>query len=111
MSFVSDIFHSGYKDSSYCDLYHIYITTGKLKFILNYKLQDLLSKGPNNCEDKTINHKKCKESINNLLLLSIESLSSEYNLTKSAVIAWYDAIISEIRFRHIITNNPLFCER
>ena len=55
-----------------------------------------------------INYKKRKECIEKALLLTIESLSSKYILTKDALAAWDDKIISTIeeRISHLMQKQP-----
>ena len=64
MSFRETTFRGDCKNS-YCDPHHKYTVTGDLRFISACKLQKLLSEGPNYCENKKFNYKKCKESIEN----------------------------------------------
>ena len=74
--FINSTLRSDCKSFSYCDPQHHLIVTGDFRFISNCKLRKLLSNGPYYPENKTINLKIQRA------LLSKESLSSRYNLTK-----------------------------
>ena len=52
-------------------LIHItHVVIGDFRFISNYKLQKLYSKGLYYCKNNTNDYKKCKDSIKTLLLCS-----------------------------------------
>ena len=63
VSFVRDIPKCECESSQFCDPHHNHVITGDLRFVDNVKLRQLLSKGPNYREARTINFKKCKDAI------------------------------------------------
>ena len=56
-SFINNIFQCHCKNSSYCDPHYKHIVTSDLRFIFNYKLRQLLPKGSNYNENKSIDYK------------------------------------------------------
>ena len=110
---VNNTFHCHCKNSSYCDPLDKHIVTGDRKFIQfisNYKLRKLKAIVERSYyrENRMINYKKRKECIEKVLLLTIESLSSKYILTKDTLAAWDDKIISMIeeRISHLMQKQP-----
>ena len=62
--------------STFCDPSHGHIITGNLNIIKNNKLRNLLSKGPNYREPKTINWNACKKEI----VCGIDNLINEMSI-------------------------------
>ena len=46
VSFLNNTFPYDFKNFSSCDPHHKHIVTGDLRFIFNYELRKLFSKGP-----------------------------------------------------------------
>ena len=110
---VSNTFHCHCKNSSYRDPLDKHIVTDDRKFIQfisNYKLRKLKAIVERSYyrENRMINYKKRKECIEKALLLTIESFSSKYILTKDTLAAWDDKIISMIeeRISHLMQKQP-----
>ena len=81
------------QNSQFCDPYHKHIITGDLRFVTNAKLRQLLGKGPNYREARTMNFKKCKEEIESALTSSVVNLAEKYKIEKQQLKPWEDKII------------------
>ena len=59
VSFIRNLPKCDCTKSQFCDPHHEHIITGDLRVVSNDKLRQLLSKGPNYREARTINFTKC----------------------------------------------------
>ena len=96
-------------NSEYIDKDHKHVLTGDLRIVGNSKLRKLLSKGPNFREPRSINYKKCLETIKTSLDTCIDSLSTKTNLPTNSFDDWKLNIIShvEIKISKLKTKNHL----
>ena len=81
ISFVENLPSCDLYNSEFWDLHHKHIVSGDLRVITNPKLRKLFSKAPNYREPKTLNYKKCEESIETAITSSIDILAAKYNLS------------------------------
>ena len=70
------------KNSDFTNKDHNHVLTGDLRIIQNKKLRDLISKGPNFREPKTINWKKCIQVITNGLDRCIDNVLAKNEALK-----------------------------
>ena len=76
-------------NSPFIDSNHDHIVTGDLRIIQNQKLRQLLAKGPNFREPKTINWKKCREEITTGLSTCASNMIAKHkNLTVEHMNFW-----------------------
>ena len=103
VSFVRDLPRCECENSQFCDPHHNHVITGDLRFVENVKLRQLLSKGPNYREARTINFKKCKVAIETSISSCVESLETKYNLTNNELKPWETKIMGlvEKRIKHL----------
>ena len=81
-------------DSPFKDQDHGHIVTGDLRIIENSKLRQLISKGPNFREAKTINWNKCREQIAEGLDECVSRIASSVkNLTEECLEEWKNKIL------------------
>ena len=93
VSFVENLPSCDCINSEFCDPHHKHIVSGDLRVISNLKLRKLISKGPNYREPKMLNFRKCKQSIESSLTLSIHSLATKYDLSIESLSAWKAKIL------------------
>ena len=93
VSFVRDIPNCDCENSSFCNPFHKHVVTGDLRFVTNDKLRNLLSKGPNYRESRTMNFNKCKEAIESALSSCAENLSAKYELNPEQLKPWKEKIM------------------
>ena len=93
VSFVRDLPTCECENSQFCDPHHNHVITGDLRFVTNVKLRQLLSKGPNYREARTINFKKCKDEIQSSISSCVENLAAKYELTKEQLKPWENKIM------------------
>ena len=91
-------------NSIHCDQNHGHIITGNLQIIKNAKLRKLFTKGPNFREPRTINWRKCRESIVDGLNECIASISTRINDNalgdwKATVLRKVDEKIEQLKSR------------
>ena len=86
--------HSKYKDPN-----HGHIITGDLRLVQNNKLRKLISKGPKYREPEPVCWDKAKTSLLNGLEDTINTLSDNLGITKSAFLEWKMAILDNIDCR------------
>ena len=67
--------------------------TQHLRVVTNDKLRQLLGKGPNYREARTINFSKCKEEIKSALCINIESVAVKYDLTPEQLNPWKNKVL------------------
>jgi hypothetical protein len=85
------------QNSQFVDENHGHVITGDLRIISNPKLRQLLSKGPNYREPKTINWKKCREGIaDGISICSDKMISSHKNLSPENMTAWIAAVMEKV---------------
>ena len=99
VSFVENLPSCECKNSEFCDPHHKHIVTGDLRIITNQKLRKLFSKGPNYRECKTLNYKKCKQSIESSLSSSVDNLAAKYKLPVQTFSAWKNKILELVENR------------
>ena len=84
-------------NSKYLHHYHGHIGTGDLRIIENKKIHNIISKGPNFREPKSINWKKNKESIlEGLENLIKRKLLSDKKISEESLITWKSAILTKV---------------
>ena len=88
VSLVENLPSCDCENSEFCDPHHKHIVSGDLRIITNSKLRKLISKGPNYREPKMQNYRKCKESIESAITVSIESLATKYGLPVQSFFEW-----------------------
>ena len=93
VSFVHNLPSCECVNSEFCDPHHKHIVSGDLRIIENSKLRKLLTKGPNYREPKTLNYKKCKQSIESAMSSSMESLAEKYKLNVEDLMPWKNKIL------------------
>ena len=93
ISFVENLPSCDCHNSEFCDPHHKHIVSGDLRVITNPKLRKLFSKGPNYREPKTLNYKKCAESIETAITSSIDILAAKYNLSIQDFSNWKTKIL------------------
>ena len=99
VSFIRDLPKCDCQNSQFCDPYHKHIVTGDLRVVTNDKLRQLLGKGPNYREARTINFSKCKEEIKSALCINIESVAVKYDLTPEQLNPWKNKVLQLIDSR------------
>ncbi len=93
VSFVQNLPSCDCKNSEFCDPHHKHIVTGDLRIITNPKLRKLFSKGPNYREPKTLNYRKCKQSIESSITSCIDNLAIKYKLPVQNFFSWKTKIL------------------
>ena len=93
VSLVENLPSCDCENSEFCDPHHKHIVSGDLRIITNSKLRKLISKGPNYREPKMQNYRKCKESIESAITVSIESLATKYGLPVQSFFEWKSKIL------------------
>ena len=93
VSFVRDLPNCDCENSTFCNPFHKHVVTGDLRFVTNDKLRNLLSKGPNYRESRTMNFNKCKEAIGSALSSCVEHLSVKYEINPEQLKPWEDKIM------------------
>ena len=93
VSFVHNLPSCECSNSEFSDPHHKHIVSGDLRIIENSKLRKLLSKGPNYREPKTLNYKKCKQSIESSIEYSVENLVKKYKLNVEDLQPWKNKIL------------------
>ena len=93
VSFVRDLPNCDCENSPFCNPFHKHVVTGDLRFVENDKLRNLLSKGPNYRESRTMNFNKCKEAIISALSSCVEHLSVKYEINPEQLNPWKEKII------------------
>ena len=93
VSFVENLPSCDCENSEFCDPHHKHIVCGDLRIITNSKLRKLISKGPNYREPKMQNYRKCKESIESAITISIENLATKYGLPVQSFFEWKSKIL------------------
>ena len=93
VSFVRDLPNCDCENSTFCNPFHKHVVTGDLRFVTNDKLRNLLSKGPNYRESRTMNFNKCKEAIGSALSSCVEHLSVKYEINPDQLKPWEDKIM------------------
>ena len=84
-------------NSQFVDEHHGHIVTGDLRIISNPKLRQLISKGPNYREPKTINWKKCREVIaDGISTCSDNMISSHKHLSSENMTAWISTVMEKV---------------
>ena len=99
VSFIRDLPKCDCQNSQFCDPYHKHIVTGDLRVVTNDKLRQLLGKGPNYREARTINFSKCKEEIKSALCINIESVAVKYDLTPEQLNPWKNKVLQLVDSR------------
>lgn len=92
-SFVHNLPTCNCQNSEFCDPHHKHIVSGDLRIVSNEKLRKLLSKGPNYREPKTLNYKKCKQSIESSITNSIDKFADVYKVSTAEFLSWKTKII------------------
>lgn len=84
-------------NSPFIDRDHNHIITGDLRLIENQHLRKLISKGPNYREPRTLNLKKCRETIENGTEICTNNLlKGDHNLSPEHLIPWRDEILRKV---------------
>ena len=99
VSFVHNLPSCNCHNSEFCDPHHKHIVSGDLRIISNLKLRKLLSKGPNYREPRTLNYRKCKQSIESSISSSIDNLAAKYQLNVENLLSWKNKILELVDLR------------
>ena len=83
-------------ESMYSDPHHGHVVTGDLRIIENAKLQKLFSKGPNYCENKTINYHKCMNEIVKSLDACASYMAAKYKLEVKEFDSWKSKVKEKV---------------
>ena len=93
---TSSLFPCSCLDSEYCDPHHGHVVTGDLRIIENAKLRKLFSKGPNYCENKTINYNTCMKEISAALDDCASNMASKYQLDVKLFDNWKSLVKEKV---------------
>ena len=99
ISFIRDLPICDCQNSQFCDPHHKHIITGDLRCVTNDKLRQLLGKGPNYREARTINFNKCKDEIASAISSCVDNLSAKYNLNSEQLKPWENKIMQLVNSR------------
>lgn len=72
---------------------------GDLRIVSNEKLRKLLSKCPNYREPKTLNYRKCKQSIESSITSSIDKFAEVYKVSTPEFLSWKTKILELVEKR------------
>ena len=88
--------HCECHNSPFVDPDHGHIVTGDLRIITDQHLRKLISKGPNYREPRSINWKKCRETIDDGLESYISNICAKFNVANEDIIPWKDEVLQRI---------------
>ena len=95
------------ENSSFCDPYHKHVITGDLRVVQNAKLRQLLTKGPNFREPKSLNFHKALTEIRFAINSCVDNLVSKTKYRAHIFNEWNRKIISKVEDKIIFLKNKL----
>ena len=99
VAFVNNLPSCDCQNSNFCDPHHKHIVSGDLRIVSNEKLRKLLSKGPNYREPKTLNYRKCKQSIESSITSNIDKFAEVYKVSTADFLPWKTKILELVENR------------
>ena len=97
VTFGTGIVHCDCASSPFVDKDHKHIVTGDLRIITNNKLRNLIKKGPNYREPRSINWGKCRGQIELGLDVCIEKMmSSKKDIPADSLLPWKEEIMRRV---------------
>ena len=105
VAFVNNLPSCDCQNSNFCDPHHKHIVSGDLRIVSNEKLRKLLSKGPNYREPKTLNYRKCKQSIESSITSNIDKFAEVYKVSTADFLPWKTKILELVENRIKVLKN------